>query len=78
MFVVDVLHEVELGVWKSLFVHLVRILHGCGSETVTEFNRRSVLSQNLRALLIHIVLDFGKFQHLVILRLENSAKTSQA
>lgn len=26
MFVVDLLHEIELGVWKSLFIHLLRIL----------------------------------------------------
>lgn len=26
MFVVDLMHEVELGVWKSLFLHLLRIL----------------------------------------------------
>jgi hypothetical protein len=42
MFVVDLLHEVELGVWKSLFTHLVRILYGpdCGNDVVAEFNRR--------------------------------------
>lgn len=27
MLVVDQLHEVELGVWKALFVHLIRMLH---------------------------------------------------
>lgn len=27
MLVVDLLHEVELGIWKSLFVHLIRILY---------------------------------------------------
>jgi hypothetical protein len=26
MLVVDLMHEVELGVWKSLFIHLLRIL----------------------------------------------------
>ena len=25
--VVDLLHEFELGVWKALFTHLIRILH---------------------------------------------------
>ncbi|KAG8741331.1 hypothetical protein FRC10_002993 [Ceratobasidium sp. 414] len=40
MFVVDLLHEVELGVWKSLFMHLVRILYMRGPDTVVEFNRR--------------------------------------
>ncbi|QRV94382.1 colossin-A [Ceratobasidium sp. AG-Ba] len=40
MFVVDLLHEIELGVWKSLLTHLIRIIHGCGSDVVAEFNRR--------------------------------------
>jgi hypothetical protein len=26
IFVVDLMHEVELGVWKSLFLHLLRML----------------------------------------------------
>jgi hypothetical protein len=26
MFVIDLLHEVELGSWKYLFIHLLRIL----------------------------------------------------
>ena len=42
MLVVDVLHEFELGVWKALFTHLIRILyaekpHG---ELVKELNNR--------------------------------------
>jgi hypothetical protein len=27
MLVVDFMHEFELGVWKSLFTHLIRILY---------------------------------------------------
>jgi len=27
MLVVDFMHEVELGVWKALFTHLIRILY---------------------------------------------------
>ena len=27
MLVVDLLHEFELGVWKGLFTHLIRILY---------------------------------------------------
>ncbi|KAG8729146.1 hypothetical protein FRC10_004213 [Ceratobasidium sp. 414] len=29
----------SLGVWKSLFLHLIRLLHHNGSQAVTEFNR---------------------------------------
>ena len=36
--VVDQLHEFELGVWKSLFKHLVRILEAAGPEKVKVFN----------------------------------------
>ncbi|KAG8700007.1 hypothetical protein FRC08_004982 [Ceratobasidium sp. 394] len=38
--VVDQLHEIELGVWKSLFVHLIRLVHHHGPQAVAEFNRR--------------------------------------
>jgi hypothetical protein len=44
MLVVDLLHEFELGVWKSLFTHLIRLLHaaqGRGSnDIVVELDRR--------------------------------------
>jgi len=40
MFVVDLLHEVELGVWKATFTHLIRILVAAGGDAVTELNRR--------------------------------------
>ncbi|EUC56088.1 hypothetical protein RSOL_158960 [Rhizoctonia solani AG-3 Rhs1AP] len=39
-FVVDQLHEIELGVWKSLFQHLLRLLHLGGSRNVAKFNER--------------------------------------
>jgi hypothetical protein len=44
MLVVDLLHEFELGVWKALFTHLIRILHAAAShgELVTELDRRYV------------------------------------
>jgi hypothetical protein len=41
MLVVDLLHEFELGVWKALFIHLLRILesHG-GADVLMELDRR--------------------------------------
>ena len=30
LFVVDLLHEFELGVWKTIFTHLTRILQAAG------------------------------------------------
>ena len=40
LFVVDLMHEFELGVWKAVFVHLIRILHTQGAEAIAEFDRR--------------------------------------
>ena len=42
MLIVDFMHEFELGVWKTLFTHLIRILHAAapGSRLVAEFDER--------------------------------------
>ncbi|KAI0057240.1 hypothetical protein BV25DRAFT_1812761 [Artomyces pyxidatus] len=37
---VDLLHEFELGVWKAVFSHLVRILEAHSTTAVHELNRR--------------------------------------
>lgn len=41
------MHEFELGVWKGLFTHLVRLLNAIGSSKVVEMDRRYVLFKNL-------------------------------
>ena len=33
--VVDLMHEFELGVWKTLFTHLIRVLHAASSRPGT-------------------------------------------
>ena len=40
MFVVDLLHEFELGVWKKVFTHLMRILCAVGGTALQELNYR--------------------------------------
>jgi len=40
LFVVDLMHEFELGVWKAVFMHLVWILHTQDAEVIAEFDRR--------------------------------------
>lgn len=43
MLVVDLLHEFELGVWKTLFTHLIRILCAASSgsdDIVVDLDRR--------------------------------------
>ena len=44
IFVVDQLHEIELGVWKSMLTHLIRILHMLrdGGAAITELDTRCV------------------------------------
>ena len=44
MFVPDLMHEFELGVWKAVFIHLMRILYAYGNETISILNSRSVAS----------------------------------
>ena len=37
LFVVDLLHKIELGVWKSILTHLIRMIYaipGNGTERV--------------------------------------------
>ncbi|KAK2467956.1 hypothetical protein APHAL10511_000251 [Amanita phalloides] len=40
MFVPDLLHEFELGVWKAIFKHLMRIIHEQGSNSIQTLNKR--------------------------------------
>jgi hypothetical protein len=42
MLVVDFLHEFELGVWKGLFTHLIRVLYAAApnGSLVGELDRR--------------------------------------
>lgn len=42
MFVVDLLHEVEIGVWRSLFIHLLRILECIGPTLSNKLDQRFV------------------------------------
>ena len=45
MMVVDLMHEFELGIWKTLFTHLIRILHAASERSGTladELNARWV------------------------------------
>ena len=40
MLVPDLLHEFELGVWKAVLTHLLRILYMYGHETIQALNER--------------------------------------
>ncbi|KAG6848475.1 hypothetical protein H0H93_016682 [Arthromyces matolae] len=40
IFVRDIMHEFELGVWKGAFTHLIRMLYTYGAHSVAEVDRR--------------------------------------
>ncbi|KAG6914252.1 hypothetical protein DXG01_001450 [Tephrocybe rancida] len=40
IFAVDLLHEIELGVWKNLLIHLLRILESVDDNMLHELDRR--------------------------------------
>jgi hypothetical protein len=45
MLVVDLMHEFEQGVWKALFIHLLRMLDSQGGALINELDLRCVVSQ---------------------------------
>jgi len=64
MLVVDLLHEFELGVWKSLFMHLIRVLYAAapGGKLVAVLDGRYDFSIAI-SYLVHgfINIGFGAF-----------------
>jgi hypothetical protein len=40
MLIVDLLHEFELGVWKAVFMHFLRMLESLEESKLHELNRR--------------------------------------
>jgi len=51
---VDLLHEVELGVWKSLFIHILRLLQLLSPNYGhNELDRRWVYT-GYRSMMLHV------------------------
>jgi len=54
MLVVDLMHEFELGVWKALFIHLLRILQSVNAALLHELDHRYLLlPDSLFAIVVH-------------------------
>ena len=53
MFVPVILHEFELGVWKAIFKHLIRILYARGDDSIQMLNDRYVIHPIFTAQLSH-------------------------
>ena len=77
MFVPDLMHEFELGVWKAVFTHLMRILHTYGYDTISILNSRSVVDVSV-SYLTHsnpFVTGTVASLHLVVQLFENFITT---
>ena len=51
MLVVDLMHEFEQGVWKGLFIHLLRMLESKGGSCINELDRRYFFHHVILALI---------------------------
>jgi hypothetical protein len=60
MLAVDLLHEFELGVWKAVFMHLVRLLYSAlpAGRLVTELDKRYLHIKSCHPALTYCSLDF--------------------
>ena len=74
MLVVDLMHEFELGVWKAVFSHLIRILYAAGPSgcLVSELDKRYVfpfvpIEKNVK----QETPDSARFQLLVLIQSGN-------
>lgn len=65
MLVVDLLHEFELGVWKAVFMHLLRMLEFLEESKIHELDRRYVFFPDaLYPICSCSHLDIAKSRHL--------------
>jgi hypothetical protein len=51
MLVVDLMHEFEQGVWKALFIHLLRMLDSKGGSLINKLDMRHVVYNIIMALI---------------------------
>ena len=69
LFVVDFLHEIELGMWKAIFTHLIRLLYAHNPNNVHELNKRCVPSIIVLRVLtmapLFDIADTARYLHLV-------------
>ena len=73
MFAPDLLHEIELGVWKGLFTHLLRILYAAGGDTIVILNSRCTqhIFSVFPSYLFTKIPDIVKFQLSDVIPFEN-------
>lgn len=62
MFVVDIMHEFELGVWKALFIHLLRMLEAVDKTLIDELDRRLVMVSDDKPYDIELPIALGRYR----------------
>lgn len=60
MLVVDLMHEFELGVWKALFIHLLRILTAKNPALLHQLDQRYAYPKALFLFITHCDIAIGK------------------
>ena len=60
MLAVDLMHEVELGVWKAVFIRLLRVLDYQNESLKHELDRRQALFEAQKGRVLTFPLDFEK------------------
>jgi hypothetical protein len=60
MFLVDQLHEFELGAWKAKFTHLLRILHAAGGNAIQDLNKQYFFAHQLSSKLTSSYIRYRK------------------
>jgi len=68
MLVVDFMHECELGTWKALFTHLIRMLYALpgGSQLVATLDSRWAWFIQVSYLSNYSIIGFVRFRHSVM------------
>ena len=71
----DLLHEFELGIWKAIFVHLIRILYAYGNDSISKLNSRfvSVLYWYIKFLFVFRFRRIAPFGRDTIRKFSNNA-----
>lgn len=75
MFVVDFMHEVEIGVWKSLFIHLIRLLQAFNPSCIQALDQRYMTNFQLIVEALTVILGFEICQLLVLALFEGFQQT---
>lgn len=78
--VVDLMHEIELGVWKNVFIHLLRMLEATDKALTHELDRQYFHSSQVDHIYAHCLLSLSASDRCLLLALipsGNSPATCQ-